>query len=59
VVKKQQKARKRLRAPYMYFFNPCHRCRLARLLDNQFVIGDKDEKSMSLVVTNCRFFGEG
>jgi len=59
VVKKQQKARKRLRIPYMYFLNPCHRCHLATLLDNQCVTGDKDGSSLPPVATNCRFYREG
>lgn len=56
MVKNQQKARKRLRIPYMYFLNPCHRCHLAKLSNNQLITGDKSEKSLPLVAANRYFW---
>ena len=38
--------------PTRNFLNPCHRCRLAKLLDNQWIAGDKEAAT---VTRKCDF----
>ncbi len=33
--------------PTRIFLNPCHRCRLAKLFDNQWIAGDKEAATVA------------
>ena len=45
-------------SPTRIFLNPCHRCRLAKLLDNQWIAGDKEAATVTRKCDFCPKSGD-